>query len=152
MSTDNRMWTVESGGYSDHRVLCVCPTKKQAEALVEALNSNKSGWSDAFIGSLPVATEVNFVTTYTMSCEVWDDGTTTETSESVRTELDIDMLWPDRARPVGWRWVRAPIHKSFGGRLEVFGTDHEAVRRTFSDRRAQLIAEDAFRKRREAKS
>lgn len=151
-SQPHEMWTVESGEYSDHRVLCVCRTKKQAQEIADALNANKSGYYDAYVGTLPIATGVNYVTTYTMQCNVWDDGTTTETSESVRTELDIDMLWPERERPVGWRWVRAPIHNGRGGRLEVFGTDHEAVRRTFSDRRAQLIAEDAFRKRREAKS
>lgn len=151
-SQPNEMWTVESGEYSDHRVLCVCRTKKLAQELVDALNGDSSRWGNAFIGSLPVATGVNYVTTYTQACEVWDDGTTTQTTESIRTELDIDMLWPERAKPVGWRWVRAPIHNGKGGRLEVFGTDLEAVRRTFSDRRAQLIAEDAFRSRREAKS
>ena len=38
-----------------------------------------------------------------------------------------------------------------GNQLVVTGTDLEAVRRVFSDRRAQLLAEDAFRLKREAK-
>lgn len=46
------MWTVETGEYSDHRVLCVCPTKKQAETIAAALNSNNKRWGDAFIGTL----------------------------------------------------------------------------------------------------
>lgn len=54
------MWTVETGEYSDHRVLCVCPTKKQAETIAAALNSNNKRWGDAFIGTLPVATDVNY--------------------------------------------------------------------------------------------
>lgn len=82
---------------------------------------------------------------------VWDDGTTSDLSVRVKVEWEHDMLYPERIAPVLWRWVRAPMHKGKGGRLEVYGTDPERVARVFSDRRAHLLAEDTFRMKREAK-
>jgi hypothetical protein len=157
---DGTVWTVERGAYSDHRVMCACETKAQAAGLVAAYNAEEDTYQTAFVGELPVVAEVERITTYGMQLDIWDDGTVsrpyqreraTTPLETTRTELSFDMLHPYRAKPVTWRWVRAPVHRGKGGRLEVFGTDLERVRRVYSDRRAQLLAEDAFRQRREVK-
>lgn len=154
-----KMWTVESGSYSDHRVHCVCRTKAQAEALVAAYNG-ESEYGSAVVGELPIVTKVEHVTTYTMSLDIWDDGavstpfsrtSSTAPIERVKTELSFDMLHPFHNQPVTWRWVRAPVHDGKGGRLDVVGTDQERVRKVFSDRKVQLLAEDVFRMRSEAK-
>lgn len=146
------MYTVERGAYSDHRVLCVCKTKRQANAIVKAYNGDPESWGEnAFVGELPIVTKAEKITTFGLICEVWDDGRVTDEREDMRTEFTFDMLWSTYAAPVIWRWVRAPTHQGKGGRLEVHGTDLERVRRVYSDRRAQLLAEDAFRMKREAK-
>jgi mRNA-degrading endonuclease toxin of MazEF toxin-antitoxin module len=41
------------------------------------------------------------------------------------------------------------MHHDQGGRLEVWGTDHERVRKVYGDRRALIISDDAFRAQRE---
>lgn len=146
------MWTVEVGEYSDYKVMCVTHTKAEAERITELYNgTNESTYNNAYIGSLPVISgEPQQVTIYGIQETIWDDGRTEHRQESMSIEWEFDLLWPERNRPVTWRWVRAPMHGGRGGRLEVHGTDLERVRRVFSDRRAQLLAEDAFRARREA--
>src|SRR5207253_3337328 len=110
-------------------------------------------YSDARIEEMPMLSAVpEKVTLHERYVQVWDDGTTSDQVEQVRTEWPFDMLWPERNRPVGWRWVRAPIHNGRGGRLEVWGTSKGRVDKVFSERRAQLLADDAFRARSEARS
>lgn len=145
------VWTVEKGQYSDHRVLCVARTKPEAEAIAAAYNGDEDAWGKAYVNSLPMVSTPERITVFGLECQVWDDGTVDATRESDRTEWDFDMLYPQHAKPATWRWVRAPVHKGKGGRLEVYGTDVERVRRVFSDRRAQLLAEDTFRAKREAR-
>lgn len=146
------MYTVERGAYGDHRVMLVCKTKRQATAIAKAYNADPDSWGeDAYVGSLPIMATAEKVTVYGLLCEVWDDGTVTTEREHIKTEFTFDMLNALYNQPVTWRWVRAPVHRNKGGRLEVHGTDLERVRRVYSDRRAQLLAEDAFRMKREAK-
>lgn len=146
------VWGVSRGDYSAYRVMAICDSQERAERIVGLL-ADPNGYGDAdaeafiYFDRDPVR-----VTTYSMSCEVWDNGTTSETRESVRTEWEMDMLWPERNVPVSWRWVRAPIHQNKGGRLEVGGTSRTRVAKVFSDRRAELLAVDAVRMRPEAHS
>lgn len=135
--------------YSDYRVKCVCPSKKDAEQVATKMRGDEDGWdSDARAEPFPIITgDVEKVEYLRIAEEIRDDGERNESSESVRS------IWPfgDIYQPVAceWRWVRAPVHQGKGGRLEVGGIDHERVRKVFSDRRAQLIADDAMRASRE---
>lgn len=149
-------WVVSRGSYSDYRVLCACPSKKAAKAIAAAVNTatgDESGdYYSAFVESLPIIERAEMVTVYGLVAEVFDNGTTAETKEIVREECNADMLYPHYFRPAHKRWIRAPYLQGRpikGGRLEVFGTDLERVRRVFSDTRAQLIADPALRARKE---
>ena len=77
------------------------------------------------------------------------DGTVREESVRDRDEWNVDPLYQQRLRPVTVRWVRAPIYNGQAGRLEVYGTDRGLVLKTFSDTRAQLIADPGLRARKE---
>lgn len=143
-------WAVSAGECSDYQVLCVCDSEKRAEVVVGLLKDGPDGWHrEARVEELPMVDyEPSQVTIYGMSCEVWDAGTTSEARQREGRE------WPflgDDAVPVTWRWVRAPIHAGKGGRLEVSGTSHRLVARVFSEKRARLLMDPAFRATKESK-
>lgn len=152
-----KVYAVVSGAYSDYRVLCVCPTKDVASLLASRIRRDEDSWyRDVGVEEMVFVDDGNIpqVRTLRLSENVWDStpiqGTSTsDYQEHVSTDWPFDS-YTDTPR-VAWQWVRAPIHQNAGGRLYVWGTDHEAVRRVFSDRRAQLLAEDAFRLKKEAK-
>lgn len=147
-----KVWAVSTGSYSDYHVLCVCRSREAAEAVAEKLAAEDGGWyRDAFVESLVmVDATVQPTLVLHLDCNLFDDGGVSETYERVSS------TWPfgpdsDKAVRVGWRWVRAPIHRGRGGRLEVWGTDHKRVRKAFSDRRAEIRATDALRLQTEAR-
>ena len=143
----DRVWLVSSGSYSDYRVHCAAPSKKAAQAIVVALNGDET--CNYFIEQVPVIDKAEKVTIYGVEAIVTDDGTVREESARDRDEWNVDPLYPYRLCPVTVRWVRAPIYNGQAGRLEVYGLDEERVRKTYSDMRAQLLADPALRKRRE---
>ena len=143
-----RVWLVSSGSYSDYRVHCAAPSKKAAQGIVDALNGDDE-WIKYFVERVPVVDKAEKVTIYGVEAIVTDDGTVREESVRDRGEWNVDPLYQQRLRPVTVRWVRAPIYNGQAGRLEVYGTDRGLVLKTFSDMRAELIADPALRKRRE---
>lgn len=154
-SPSGLVWAVSKGDYSDHTILCVCPTKERATLIAAAFNGDddEDRWGEARVEALMwLDREPRKVTTYSRYVEVWDDGTTSDLREDQREEWEFDMLYPERSKPVTWRWVRAPVHKNKGGRLEVVGTDKRRVGKVFSEKRAQLIADDVMRARQEIRS
>lgn len=142
------VWLVSSGSYSDYRVHCAAPSKKAAQGIVDALNGADE-WTKYFAESVPVIEKAVRVTIYGNEAIIADDGTVREESVRDRAEWNVDPLYPERLRPVTIRWVRAPCYHDQAGRLEVYGTDRERVRKAFSDVKAQLIADPALRKRKE---
>ena len=143
------VWLVSSGSYSDYRVHCAAPSKKAAQGIVAALNEDDE-WTEYFaLEKVPVLEKAERVTVYGLEVVIADDGTVREESVRDRDEWNVDPLYPERLRPVTVRWVRAPIYNGQAGRLEVYGTDRERVGKTFSDMKAQLVADPALRKRRE---
>jgi hypothetical protein len=144
---DGTVWVVSSGSYSDYRVHCAAPSKKAAQGIVDALNGDET--YNYFIEQVPVIDKAEKVTIYGVEAIVTDRGTVREESVRDRDEWNVDPLYPERLRPVTVRWVRAPIYNGQAGRLEVYGTDRERVRKTFSDMKAQLVVDPALRKRRE---
>lgn len=146
----DRIYVVSAGTYSDYAVLCACNSKSDAAIIAKKVTDSGIGWrGDARVESLPVVTsDVAPVSVLRLSENIFDDDRLAGYDEQVRVEWPFDSLFGD-AVPLHWRWVRAPIHEGKGGRLEVSGTDHERVRKVFSERKALLRTDDAFRARRE---
>lgn len=145
--SDKSVWLVSSGSYSDYSVHCAAPSKKAAQSIVDALNGDDE-WIKYFVERVPVIEKAERVTVYGIEAIIEDDGTVRDESVRDRDEWNVNPLCPERLRPVTVRWVRALIYHQ-AGRLEVYGTDRERVRKTFSDLKAQLIADPALRQRRE---
>ena len=143
----DRVWVVSSS-YSDYRVHCAAPSKKAAQGIAAELNADDKEWSKYFVERVPVIKKAERVTIYGVEAIVTDDGTVRDESVRDSDEWNVNPLYPERLRPVTVRWVRAPIYHQ-AGRLEVYGTDEERVRKTYSDMRAQLLADPALRSRRE---
>ena len=144
--SDKSVWLVSSGAYSNYRVHCAAPNKKAAQGIIAALNSDEPSRHHYFIEQVPVIDKAEKVTIYGVEAIITDDGTVREESVRDRDEWNVDPLYPQRLRPVTVRWVRALIYHQ-AGRLEVYGTDEERVRKTYSDMRAQLLADPALRSR-----
>ena len=144
----SKVWLVSSGSYSDYRVHCAAPSKAAAQGIVTALNGDDE-WTEYFAEQVPVIEKAERVTIYGLEAIIEDSGTVREESVRDRDEWNVSPLYPEHLRPVTIRWVRAPRYHDQDGRLEVYGTDRERVRKTFSDVKAQLIADPALRKRRE---
>ena len=145
--SDKTVWLVSSGTYSDYSVHCAAPSKAAAQSIVAALNGVDR--IEYFVEQVPVIEKAQRVTVYGIEAVIADDGTVCEESVRDRDEWNVDPLYPQRLRPVTIRWVRAPVYHGRAGRLEVYGTDRERVRKTFSDLKAQLLADPTMRKRRE---
>lgn len=135
---------ISSGSYSDYRVHAVVDgTREEAEALA-ARAQRHQGYGDYEIETLPVVKpDVQRVSILLLTATVWDNDLVTDQRERTETTWPFDSPWD--VRDVSWRWVRAPIHQNKGGRLDVHGTDHERVRKVFSDRLAMLRTDDAMR-------
>lgn len=146
-----RIYAVSAGSYSDYRVLCVCPTKKDAQKVARKVRGAAESWHrDADVEEfLMVTGDVEQVPVLRLTTTLWDDGAETAYDESVSDEWHFDSIHD--VVPMSWRWVRAPCHENKGGRLDLLGTDAALVRKTFSDKRAEIIADDALRMKREAK-
>ena len=148
--SDKSVWVVSSGSYSDYRVHCAAPSKAAAQSIVDELSATDE-WAEYFLEEVPVIEKAERITVYGIEAIISDAGTVRKETVRDRDEWNVDPLLPERLRPVTVRWVRAPIYSGQAGRLEVYGTDRELVGKTFSDMKAELIADPALRKRREFK-
>lgn len=140
--TGETVWVLSHGEYSDYRVMCACPSKDAAELLAARFNSTTSSYDSASVEELPICgPDTQQVEILHVTANLWDNGKESETKTSIRT------VWPfadfaGMPSAVSWRWVRAPVHNSAGGRLDVEGVDHERVRKVFGERRAQILADE----------
>jgi hypothetical protein len=140
-----RAWAVSTGSYSSYRVLAVFTYKRDAEAAVEMANENESDRFRTYrvepIAWYPKGSRAQLVTAYGMSQDLWDDGTAGDFKINHRTEPEFDHLHgPPPERPKV-KFVRSPGHQGLGGRLEVYGSDLQAVTQAFNDRKMQWKAE-----------
>ena len=143
-------YMIVSGSYSDYQVHCIVEEKQEAEKLLAKMNAvGRNTYYGHEIEEIEVVdgTLERALMLYLRE-EILDNGSTENHGEVIRAE------WPWEGvvgyqRPMRWRWVRAPYIENRGGRLEVSGTDHDLVRKTFEEKRAALITDDAFRARRE---
>lgn len=145
------MWAVSSGSYSDYRVHAVCDSEATAKTIVARANADANTYERYEIEELAFIDDptIKKAETLRLRVNIWDDGTETQQSETFIVEWPFDTLWD--LTDCSWRLVRAPIHNGKGGRIEVWGTDHERVRKVFGERRALFHSDDAFRSKREIK-
>jgi hypothetical protein len=148
--SDKTVFVISSGSYSDYSVHGVLDVKTRAEAndMVARINAiDDGGFSGPYRveGLSIIAPDVERVSTLIIEQNIWDDGSASEPETRYHCDWPFDSIF--EPGPLVWRWVRAPGHKGKGGRLEVSGTDHERVRKVFSDRSAMLRAGDPLRGR-----
>lgn len=148
-----KVWAVSSGEYSDYSVHCICLSEEDANIVagkIRALKNDGMAWGqDGEVESFPLINrDIESIDILKLQIEIYDDGSTQSYKED--HEYNLWFLAWQPIVDVQWRWVRPMIQHGIGGRLEVLGTDHERVHRVFSDRKAQLLAEDAFRMKSQA--
>ncbi len=137
-----KAYAVVSGSYSDYTVHAIFTNRLAAlEAAVQ--HGQDDTYSAADVEDIVLYEDVpEKETIYRMIQTIWDDG---RVQDDLRQDSDTRLPWntwydaPRDGRPKV-RYVRAPMHKDKGGRLEVFGRDEQAVKQAFSDRKAQILA------------
>lgn len=138
------IFTVEAGCYSDHTVLGVFDDEATATAWCEAIKSNPDGWhTDAWVGRIALVeagTKPVKVTRWTQYVELWDDGTVDTKGPWSNTDYPISSLFGLPPKRPKVRYVRAPVHNSKGGRLEVVGNSEKVVAKVVSERIAMWKA------------
>jgi hypothetical protein len=145
MSEPTKIYAVTTGSYSDYRVKALFTSKKLAKAAAEATAADTESWyGDASVETFHIYDEVpEKATAWYYQANLWDDGTVTEERLTSDTALPWNLLWGEAPARPSVRFVRAPIHKNKGGRLEVRGSDEQAVKQAFSDNKARILAEKA---------
>lgn len=135
MGTPTKLYALTHGCYSDYRVDALFTTEAKAKEAA----SITGGETSAFLVYDEVPAKQ---TSYLIQIEVRDDGTHGEPDLRVETDWPWDM-WKPPVTPPRVRFVRAPVHKDKGGRLEVHGASERAVRKVASDHLAQLLVHAA---------
>lgn len=140
---ERRMWAVSSGAYSDYSVRCLLESEEEAERLAARINGIDSSFDGARVESFPIVTaDIERVEMLYIHALIADDGTAETPYER------YDMIWafdPDYAPDeVRWSWLRH-ARSPKGGALRVEGSNHERVRKVFSEQRAVLMSDPAYR-------
>lgn len=142
--TPDEIWAVYTGPYYEKDVLCVCPTKDDAERIANRYSAERSDGEVEVHPLTFMTADTPKISTLRMTTQLWDDGTETNTAEHVYTNWPYEATDDDRVA-VKALWVRARFMIGHG-RLDVFGTDHDRVREMYRERRAQLLANEELRK------
>lgn len=150
MTEHKTVWAISSGSYSDYRVDAVCESKEIAEATAAKMNMLENRRYEEYgVEELPLIDEsVHKVVVYYMNVEILDAGGIGAERQWETQEWSHD----NDATEAAWRWTRAPYIGTRGGRLDVWGTDQERVRKVLGDQRAMLMADDAYRARAKMRS
>lgn len=130
-------WLVVTGQYSDYHVLCVALTKNDAQAIAKKYGGG-AYLEEVFLLTKDAEPE----RVLRMEADIFDIGGVEEATPEVTQVWPFDILWSDVLVPVRWRWHRFVYGN--GGRLVVVGTDHERVRKVYSDRKAAILADPAL--------
>ena len=137
-----KVWTIESGQYSDYRVDGIFSTRENAEAVAAKLTSEGKGWHDYRIEERELDPGVEGLREGYGCFVVWmlRDGTV----ESVRQwEWDISDSTPEV-----WRRSQAPINQGKNVpdclNTTVFARDEQHAIKIANEQRAQLIANNEW--------
>lgn len=156
------VYAVSKGAFSDYSVLAIFETKNAAAAEVKILKDAGASGVDYYDYDIeefrfyePDDPTPGILTWWSMRANLWDDGrqTTdrlgigdaagpppTEPTEHHDPEID-SLTWPTPIERPHVRFVRAQWHQGKGGRIEIHGTDRDAVMRCYSDRLAEHKAQ-----------
>lgn len=142
MSQGTIVYVLASGAYSDREWHAVFTTEEAAQEalLASAASSGYRSKHDYRIEEHTLYTSCpEPVTVHRWSSVILDDGSCEPTRKLADIELPWDHLWGvPRATLI--RYVRAPIYRGHGGRLEVRGRDFEEVERAHADTLEKLRA------------
>jgi len=141
------IWVVSSGSYSDYSVLAAFASKSLAEKAAK-MRTDEFNYRDYRVESLQsFDRDPAVITTFKITTTIWDNGESGHSCagesevrrylKSERTEPEFDMLYRRAQRP-DVRFVRAPVYKNKGGRLDVRCEDEQACWQAFSDSFAQV--------------
>jgi len=135
------VWAVTRGSYSDYKVLAIFAANADAERHL-ATASASGIWNRAEsveqFDFYDEGEQPELITWYERSAVILDDGSATHENESVQTDWDYDQLYGHQTARPSVRFVRAPIYQDKGGRLEIRGTDRQAVNQSYGDNLAQI--------------
>ncbi len=136
-----KVYAISEGSYSDYRVRAIFKTRKLAEeaiARARTVSRYDDDWNE--VEEYDLYDQVpQPITTYRLTQDLWDDGTEGPEYRTVSTAMPWD--WDVAPRRPEVRFVRAPIHRDKGGRLEVAARTEAAARKAFRDRKARWRAE-----------
>lgn len=139
------VYALAVGAYSDYHIKALFPTEELAEEAVKA-NKGDDRWHDeSRVEAFILYDEIpERITVYRVQEVIWDNGETTDYRADESTNLPWNQWYDfnENGRPEV-RYVRAPVHRNKGGRLEVSGTDQQAVNQAFGDDKAKLLAKAA---------
>ena len=140
------VYAISSGAYSDYRVHWLLEDKEEAERLVNELNDD--GYDAPFVEEFDLAEPGELVVNCELSLEFYFE---IDVNEAIAVnQVDAE---PRTAKYIGHprklEWNRSII-PAYGRRgiverrsivqLKVYGTDHERVRKVYSDSKAELLA------------
>lgn len=132
------VWGLTAGNYSDYRVLALFTTREAAVTAEEAHNADVGQWGEqGAIAEFDLYDELpEKDTVWRIEERIAEDGTTSGYSETSEARLPWNhgYFMPTRVQSEYYDHIRP-------ARLRVWGTDQQAVRQAFSDRKAQIRAE-----------
>jgi hypothetical protein len=131
------IYAVSSGEYSDYSVRGVFEDEATAKAWADAMNSGESRYEQYRVESftfIPAGTAPFKVTEYQKTAQLNDDGTVTAEREWDTTHWAISSYYGIPPVRPAVRYVRAPCHKGTAGRIDIRGSDQQAVRQAMSDK------------------
>lgn len=141
------VWGLTRGSYSDYRICAIFERKEDAEAALNVRDA-RIGWGGGEdveeFSFYPAGGSPLTVTTHHWTGEFTDAGDEPRRNKAVEVEWEYNRSDPSGPRP-SVRFVRAPIHRDKGGRLEVRGTDLLAVQHAWSDNVARIRANVSLR-------
>ena len=136
------VWAICAGEYSDRVTLCALRTEEDATALAARMGGDLDIEPIAL-----VSVDVQPKRVLHMITTINDDLTEGYKSDRIEQEWPFHEVGgtPD----IAWSWRR--FRRGFG-ELHVWGMDFERVAKVYSERRALVMTDDAFRAQDEAHS
>lgn len=124
--------------------MAVSESEDIAKAWADALRADEDGWHrDARVEELPLVDTLPEKQHYVyLNQDLWNNGSEGQCRIHEEDKYPIDYDGPSPVRP-SVRFVRAPVHKGAGGRLEIRGRDKQDVLKVYSEQLAMWRAQPA---------
>lgn len=101
-------------------------------ARIQATDPN-TDYSVEVLATIPL--DVRRVEVLTLAVTIMDDGTT----EEHKPNFHVAWPWETNVNATRMRWIRPPVYKGNGGRLEVTGVDRDEVRSMYRHEKRRLL-------------